>query len=133
APSSRSLREPMHAVEFGPLDGVDAAGRPSNDNLIDGIGRAQAEVQPPLALRGEAAAPAHLLDLPPAVPGHLDARADRAAVARRALEVERNPPPARLDGIRVDQQGPLLVGHYDVENAAVRQVGKGHRAAVVRV
>ena len=117
----------------GLLDRLRAARRPADHDAVDRARRAQAVVQAPLVLRAEAAAAADFLHLPLAVPVQLDARADRAAVARRALELERDPVAPRLHGVLVDQQRTALVGDDDVEHAAVRQIGERDGAAVVGV
>ena len=90
-------------------------------------------MQPALILRAEPASAADLLHLALAVPMQLDASADRAAVARAALELEGNPVPPGLHAVLVEQERTTLVCHDHVEHAGVRQIRQRDGAAIVDV
>src|SRR5262245_24625807 len=87
------LSQPMQPIDGRPLDRVRLAGRPSNDRPVDARSGSEAEMQAAAVLRAEAAGRHHFLQLPAALPLQLDARADGAAVARAAFEIELNPVP----------------------------------------
>ncbi len=76
-------------------------------------------MQAALILGGETAAAGDFLDLMLTVPEKRDLRADRAAIAARALELELDPLIFRRDGVLVDQQRAALVRHDHVEDAAI--------------
>ena len=109
------------------------ARRPANYGLFDLRIFAQAKMQAPLVLRGEAAASGNFLHLLLAVPEQRDLGADRAAVAGGPFQLKFDPLIFRRHGVLVDQQRALLIGDHDIEHAAVPQIGKRDRAAVISV
>src|SRR5574342_131314 len=104
------------------LDRLHRAGRPADDNAIDGRRRAEPEVQRMLILRAEAGRRGHFLHLDVAAPLQLDARADRAAIAAAALEIELHPMTTGVDVVPIDQQRTALVGANHIERAAVAEI-----------
>src|SRR6266536_298391 len=93
----------------GLIDGLRLAGWPADHGLVDARVLAQAEVQAPLILRGEAAASGHFLDLLLTIPVDRHLRPDRAAIARRAFQLELDPRILRRDRILVNQERPVLM------------------------
>src|SRR5215216_66874 len=64
---------------------------PPDDHAVNHHAGPETEVQPPLILRSKTAGGGDLLYLASTVPLHLDAGADRAAVAPHSVERELNP------------------------------------------
>ena len=129
-------------VRLRSLQFLRLAGRPADDDAVDGGAGAEAEVEPALVLRAEARSARDFLHLLPSVPEHLDLRADRAPVAARlcrrvvaaaALQIEGDPLAIRRDLVLVEQQRSALVGDDHVERAAAAEVGERDRAAVVAI
>ena len=90
-------------------------------------------MQRSLVLCAESGRGCDLLCLHVSVPVQLDARADRAAIALRPLELELDPVTLGRDSVLVDQQRTTLVGHDDVEHAGVAKVGQGDGTAIIRI
>src|ERR1043165_5601819 len=91
---------------------------------------AEAEMQPSLVLRTKTAAARNLLHLLPSVPEQTHLRTDRAAITRRAFELETDPLVLRRHVLLVNEQRPSLIRDYDVEHAAIPQIDEGHRTSV---
>jgi hypothetical protein len=109
------------------------AAQPLHLDAIRLPGVAQAEVQSQVALRAEAAAAAHFLSLPLALPLHDDARTDGGTVRAGADELDEKP------GIRgrrlVTQQRRPVVDVIDdqVDLTGVEDVTQGQPAAAARL
>src|SRR5579862_7341047 len=106
----------MELVDLRPIDGLAVPRRPLNDEALDLGGHSQPEVQPPLILGAEAAAAADLLHLHLMVPVELHARANRTAIARRALQLDVNQVPSWLYRVSVDQERSPLVRDEHIEH-----------------
>src|SRR5580700_7008831 len=87
----------------------------------------------PLILRGEAATARNLLYLLLAVPEERDLSANRTAVARGSFQLKFDPFIFWRHRVLVNQQRTLLVGHHNVEHAAIPEVRQRDGAAVVNV
>src|SRR5690349_12246276 len=81
----------MDFVGLRGVDGLRFARRPANLDAVHLRVFPESEMQPPLVLRAETAAAGHLLRLPLAVPENSHLRADGAAIARRAFQIEGDP------------------------------------------
>src|SRR5215208_2303034 len=68
--SAIGLSEAMKHVDLRAFDRLLLPGWPPDDHAVDGHAGAEAEVQPPLILRGETARRGQLLHLAPTVPLH---------------------------------------------------------------
>jgi hypothetical protein len=96
-------------------------------------GTPQAEVEPPLILRAEAASARNLLQLLLPVPEYADFGADRAAVAFVPFQAEFDPVISRIDVVHIQQNGSVLVSDYSIKRTVIIEVGQRHGAAVVTV
>src|SRR5262245_31649812 len=96
------------------LDGLRFAGRPANLDSIDVRVFPEAEMQPTLILRAEAAAARDFLSLPPPRPEDPNLSADSAAIARRAFQLEVDPFVFGSDGVFIKQRGAFLIRHHRV-------------------
>src|SRR6266851_4770877 len=108
------------------FDGLQLAGWPANDGPFKTRVPAQTEMQPPLILCGETAAAGNLLHLLPAAPEKSNLGADRASVTHRSFQFKFDPLVFRSHCVLVYQQWPILVGHDNVENATIPQIGEGY-------
>src|SRR5262245_28486875 len=90
-------------------------------------------MQSPLILRAESAAARDFLRLPPPRPEDTNLRADGAAIARRAFQLEGDPFVIGRDGVLIKQRRAFLIGDHGVELAAVGEIAQRDRAPVVDV
>ena len=106
--SAHELLDPVHAVHSGLDRACPADPRASVITARSTCGgRAEAEVQAPLVLRAEPAGRHQILALRLPGPVQLDSRADGAAVARRALQLEADPVARRVARVlRYSSSGP---------------------------
>ena len=123
----------MKRVRLRMFDRLRMPGRPLNDDFVDLRRLTQAEVQPALPLRSVAVAAGHDLHLLLAVPEQPHLGADGAAVRRRPFQLKLDPVIARRDRVFVNEQRPVLIGDDHVLHAAIPQVGRRDRPAVVLV
>ena len=106
---------------------------PADDGPFETRVPAQAEVQRRLVLRGEAASSGHPWHLLVAAPEQGDLGADRAAVTGGSFQFEFDPFVFGSHRVLVHQQGPILVGHDNVQHSAIPQVRQGDGASVIGV
>src|SRR5262245_42275711 len=90
-------------------------------------------MQSPLILSAEAAAAGDFLRLPLAAPEDPNLRADGAAIARRALQIEVDPFVIGRDGVLIRHRRAFLICDHGVELAAVGEIRQGYRAPVINV
>ena len=101
------------------LESLYFARRPADHGFINMRIFAQAEMQPPVILRGKSAAAGHFLDLLLAIPEQCDLRADRAPVTCGSFQFEFDPLIFWRDGVLVKKQRAVLIGDDNVEHAAI--------------
>src|ERR1051325_2621742 len=94
---------------------------------------AEAEMETSLVLRTKTAAARNLLHVWPSVPEQTHLRTDRAAITRRAFELETDPLVLRRHVVLVNEQRPSLIRDYDVEHAAIPKIDEGHRTSVKNI
>src|SRR5262245_40342411 len=94
----------MPLVDLRVLERFPLPRRPPNDDTIDRAGIAQTVVEPALVLSAESRSRRDLLGLHMPIPVHLDASADRAAIAGRTFELELDPVTPCRHVVLVDQQ-----------------------------
>src|SRR6516225_5333109 len=115
------------------IDRLDSAGGPANYGFLNLGILAKSEVQAALILGSETTATRNFLDLFLAVPEDGDLRADSTAIAFCAFEREFDPLVFGRHRIFIDEQRAPLIGHDNIENAAVPKIRKGHGAPVVGI
>src|SRR3954465_1070009 len=115
------------------LNRLDLPGRPADDGLLHLRGLAQAEMERALILGRVSAPPRDLLQLLLPVPRQADLRPDGASVGGLAPQIEADPSVLGGDRVFEHEEGAPLVGHDDVQDAAVPEVDEDDGAAVVRV
>src|SRR5262245_31060610 len=114
-------------------DSLRFAGRPANLDAVNVRVFSEAEMQTPLILRAESAATRDFLRLLLTVPEYPHLRADGAAIARRAFQIEGDPFVIGRDGVFIKQGGAFLIGDHRVELAAVGEIAQRDRAPVVDI
>src|ERR1044071_9022417 len=101
----------MHLAGLGRLNRLRPARGPADFDALDARALPQPEVERALVLRAEAAAARDLLHLLLPRPVDAQLRAQRAAVALRALKLEPDPRVLRRDRVLINQERPALVRH----------------------
>src|SRR5262245_10520016 len=114
-------------------DGLCFPRGPADFDAVNDRDFAKAEMQAPLVLDEESAAARHFLRLLHAVPEQTDLRADGAAIARHAFQLEVDPFVFGRDCAFVKQRGAFLIRDYHIELAAVGEIGQRDRAPVVNI
>src|ERR1700724_835022 len=133
AARSCSLLDLMQLTGGWLFNGLQLAGGPANHGPFKTRVLAQTEMQSPLILCGKTAASGNLLHLLPPAPEKSNLGADRASVTRRSFQFELDPLVFRSHRVLVYQQRPILVGHDNVENTTIPQIGEGQGTPVVGI
>src|SRR5690349_23381713 len=113
--SASRLRDGHKLIDRWPLEILGQPRRPMNDDAIDPLVVAEPEMQPAIVLTREAGSTVDDAPLREITRLEHDFRADRAAVAARSNERERDPVIAAVRIVAVEQRRLILIGHDDVE------------------
>src|SRR5262249_39840904 len=123
----------MNFVGLRRANGLCFPGRPANLDPVNARAFAQTEMEAPLILRAEPTATRHFLRLLLSVPKQAHLRADGAAIALRAFQLEGDPFVVRRDGVFVEQRWAFLIRDHHVELTAVGEVAQRDRAPVINI
>src|SRR6267154_2731729 len=131
--STRWLGDRVQTINGGTQQYLLRSGRPVYDDAVHPFMSPKPKMQPPVVLTRETRS---AVDDPPlseisCLEHYL--RADCAAIASRADELERDPVVGAVGIVVIKNSGLILVCDDHIHRAAIREVGERHRAAVVRV